>query len=183
VHPLAELRRLELLERGEIRAQGAAALCASLPGSIAVRQVDALSAALGWDRSRCRPRMIADTRGPGNALIASIESEHVTEHVTGFGERGVSSERIALAVSEDVRRYLAAGVPVGEHLADQLLLPMALGGGGTFRTLEPSLHCKTQLELLQLFIGTQASITEERPDVWRIDVQGARSKQAPESAL
>jgi RNA 3'-terminal phosphate cyclase (ATP) len=174
VQPLSELTRLDLLERGEIHARRAESLCAGISGSIGVRQVDALSAALGWDREHCRPRMISGTLGPGNALIASIESEHVTEQVTGFGERGVSSEQIAAKVSEEVRRYLAAGVPVGEHLADQLLLPLALGNGGSFRTLEPSLHCKTQLELLKLFIGAEARATEESADVWRIDVLGVR---------
>jgi RNA 3'-terminal phosphate cyclase (ATP) len=178
VQPLSELARLDLLERGEIRMQSAESLCAGLPGSIGVRQVDALSAALGWERARCRPRMIAGTRGPGNALIASIESEHVTEQITGFGERGVSSESIAARVGEEVRRYLAAGVPVGEHLADQLLLPLALGNGGSFRTLEPSLHARTQLELLKLFIAAEARATEESSGVWRIEVQGTRWKRA-----
>jgi RNA 3'-terminal phosphate cyclase (ATP) len=170
VQPLARLAGLELLDRGEIRSQSAAALCASLPGSIGVRQVDALAAALGWERARCLPRMIQDTRGPGNALIATIESEHVTEQLTGFGERGVSAESVAARVSEEARRYLAAGVPVGEHLADQLLLPLALGGGGRFRTLRPSLHCTTQVELLKLFIGAQVRAIEEGADVWRFEV-------------
>ncbi len=177
VHPLAELSRLDLLERGEVRARGAESLCAGISGSIGVRQMDALSAALGWDRAHCRPRMISGTLGPGNALIATIESEHVTEQVTGFGERGVSSEKIAAGVSEEVRRYLALGVPVGEHLADQLLLPMALGKGGSFRTLEPSLHSRTQLELLKLFIGAEARATEESAGVWRIDVHAASWKR------
>ncbi|MGC4095130.1 MAG: RNA 3'-terminal phosphate cyclase [Polyangiaceae bacterium] len=153
VHPVAQLQGLQLLERGAVRVQRAEALCAALPGSIGVRQVATLSTALGWERAQCRPRMIAGTRGPGNALIASIESEHITEQVTGFGERGVSAESVAQSVSQEVRRYLASGMPVGEHLADQLLLPMALGGGGSFRTLEPSLHCKTQLALIELFLG------------------------------
>ncbi len=48
-----------------------------------------------------------------------------------------------------MRRYLDAGVPVGEHLADQLLLPMALGTGGSFRTLEPSLHCQDSARALE----------------------------------
>lgn len=173
VEPATRLARLDVLERGQIRARTASALCASISGSIGVRQVDALSSTLGWERKDCRPLMISGTRGPGNALIATIESEHVTEQITCFGERGISSEQVAAGVSKEVQRYLAAGVPVGEHLADQLLLPMALGGGGSFRTLAPSLHCRTQLELLRLFLGTKASTTEESHDVWRIDVEAS----------
>ena len=89
VQPCDRLARLELLERGAIRARTARALCAILPGSIAVRQVDALALALGWDRQHCRPEQVARSRGPGNALLASIESEHVTELISGFGERGL----------------------------------------------------------------------------------------------
>jgi hypothetical protein len=49
---------------------------------------------------------------------------------------------------------------------------MALGNGGSFRTLEPSLHARTQLELLKLFIGAETRAVEESAGVWRIDVQG-----------
>lgn len=170
VRPAARLERLELLERGDIVATSARALVASIPASVGVREVDALCRALGWARESCHPLMISDSRGPGNALLAVIQAEHVTEVVTGFGDRGVPSERIAALVVEEVERYLAAGVPVGEHLADQLLLPMALGQGGCFLTLRPSLHCSTQLQLLELFVGVAASATQEAPDVWRIEV-------------
>ncbi len=174
VHPIERLQRLDLLERGGIRTQTARALCAAIPGSVGVRQVEALATALGWERAACRPQMVAETRGPGNALLVCIESENVTELITGFGERGVSAERIAASVAGDVRRYLAAGVPIGEHLADQLLLPLALGAGGAFRTLKPSLHFTTQLRLLAEFVGVKATAVEERDDVWTIEVDAAR---------
>jgi RNA 3'-terminal phosphate cyclase (ATP) len=60
---------------------------------------------------------------------------------------------------------------VGEHLADQLLLPLALGSGGAFRTLTPSLHSTTQLRLLEAFVGVRTSAAEEAADVWRIEVK------------
>jgi RNA 3'-terminal phosphate cyclase (ATP) len=175
VQPCRELRRLELLERGAIRAQSARALCAMLPGSIGVRQIETLLSALGWDREHCRPEQIARSRGPGNALLASVESERITELFSAFGERGVPAETVAAALVKEVQRYLSTDVPVGEHLADQLLLPMALGAGGAFRTLEPSLHCSTQVELTELFLGQRASATREANDAWRIEVPARRA--------
>ena len=174
IRPLQRIERLELLERGELGSSSARSLVASLPASIALRQLDTLAAALGWDRAACRPHMVEGSRGPGNALLAFIESEHVTEVVSGFGDRGVPSERVAAGVASEVRRYLSANVPVGEHLADQLLLPMALGEGGVFRTVEPSGHCLTQLNLLKLFLGTTSVVTREAADVWRIEIVGRR---------
>lgn len=173
VYPARQLERLELLERGEIKATSARALVAGVPPSVGLRELDALCVALGWARESCRPLMIADSRGPGNALLAVIESAHVTEVVTGFGDRGVPAEQIAALVADEVRRYLAAGVPVGEHLADQLLLPLALGQGGCFRTVEPSLHCMTQLRLLEQFVGAASAVTREARDVCRIEVDAA----------
>jgi len=114
--------------------------------------------------------MVERSRGPGNALLSFVECEHITEVVTGFGDRGVPSESVVAGVATEVARYLSANVPVGEHLADQLLLPMALGGGGVFRTVEPSRHCLTQLTLLELFLGTSSVVTAESKDVWRIGV-------------
>jgi RNA 3'-terminal phosphate cyclase (ATP) len=170
IQPAQRMARLELLERGELLKLSARALVANIPASVALRELDTLTRALGWDRAACRPQMVEDSRGPGNALLAFIESEHITEVVTGFGERGVSSERIAAGVASEVQRYLSANVPVGEHLADQLLLPMALGAGGVFRTLEPSRHCLTQLNLLELFLRTSASVTRVAEHVWQIEI-------------
>ena len=69
-----------------------------------------------------------------------------------------------------VRRYLAAGVPVEEHLADQLLLPLALAGRGSFRTLAPSSHAKTNLETIARFLDLE--ITWERcgDETWLVRV-------------
>jgi RNA 3'-terminal phosphate cyclase (ATP) len=170
IHPAPRLGRLELLQRGDIRSRRATALVAQIPPSVAVREIETLAAALGWDRSCCRPLVIKDSRGPGNALVATVQSEHVTEVFTGFGERALRAERVAEGVAQEVRRYLDAGVPLGEHLADQLLLPMALGDGGAFRTLALSDHSITQIALLRLFLGVEVTTHEEAHDAWRVEV-------------
>ena len=170
IQPTQRLGRFGTLGTGRARESVCSGAARSLPASVALRELDTLAATLGWDRSACRPQMIKDSRGPGNVLLAFIESEQITEVVSGFGERGVSSERVAAGVASEVQRYLNANVPVGEHLADQLLLPMALGEGGVFRTLSPSRHCLTQLSLLKLFLGTSAVVTREGLDVSRIEV-------------
>jgi RNA 3'-terminal phosphate cyclase (ATP) len=94
---------------------------------------------------------INGSAGPGNVLLIEIGSTHVTELFTGFGEHGVRAEQVAAHVIEDVRSYLAAGVPVGRHLADQLLVPMAMAGAGSFRTQALSRHAQTNIEVVQQF--------------------------------
>jgi RNA 3'-terminal phosphate cyclase (ATP) len=169
VSPKEAAAPLALLDRGELVAHRARALVANVPGSVAAREIATLCAELGWDPACGRPEMVKSP-GPGNALVVEIEHANVTEVFIGFGERGVSAESVARGVAREVKRYLAAGVPVGEHLADQLLLPMALGPGGAFRTVAPSMHLRTQMDVLRMFLGIDVTATEEASDVWRIDV-------------
>lgn len=77
---------------------------------------------------------------------------NITEVFTGLGERGVLAETVAENVIQEVRDYLAAGVPVGEHLADQLLIPLALAGSGSFLTGNVSRHTRTNIEVISKFI-------------------------------
>jgi RNA 3'-terminal phosphate cyclase (ATP) len=169
----APLTRLELPARGEIRGRLVVAMVANLPGAIARRELDAAAAVLGWDPSCLRIQVIKGAPGPGNVVTIRVESEHVTEVFIGFGEKGVRAETVAERAATEARAYLDAGVPVGEHLADQLLLPMALAGGGSFRTVAPSSHTRTQIELLEQMLGARTTVTE-RDGAFDVEVRAAR---------
>lgn len=167
IEPTSELKALSLLERGPILSQRAWAMVSHLPEHIAQRELNVIGQQLGLPASALQLRQV-DAKGPGNAVTVLVESEHVTEVFVGIGERGVRAETVAEGVVTAVRRYLAAGVPVGEYLADQLLLPLALAGGGSFVTLCPSRHTITNIDVLELFIGKRLSCEEMGSDRWRI---------------
>ena len=100
----------------------------------------------------------------------AIEAEHVTEVFTGFGERGRPAEEVAKAAVEGAKCWIEADVPVDEHLADQLLIPLALAGGGSFRTTRPSLHTTTNAEVIQRFLPVNIRMEQESEQAWRINV-------------
>ena len=171
VEPCTRLTPLTLLDRGDVtvRARG---LVASLPGGIAKRELHVVRERLGLDRTLCHMEAIETSVGPGNILLIELSSAEVTEVVTGFGMKGVSAERVASNACDEVEAYLEAGVPVGIHLADQLLVPIALAGGGAFRTLTPSAHTTTNADVIRKFLDVPISITQEqgRADVYRVAV-------------
>jgi RNA 3'-terminal phosphate cyclase (ATP) len=154
----ARLGRLELLERGAIGRCLAEAYVAALPAHVGERELDVLGRVLGWPRERLHLRALPNDVGPGNALTVTIEHEHVTEVVTAFGERGVRAEDVAQQAAQEAGAYLSAQAPVGEHLADQLLLPMALGDGGRFRTLLSTAHLRSNALIIELFTGRKVGI-------------------------
>jgi RNA 3'-terminal phosphate cyclase (ATP) len=100
-----------------------------------------------------------------------VQSEHVTEVFTGFGERGVPAEHVAGSVVKPVREYLASGVPVGRYLADQLMIPMALAGGGELMTLPLSRHSTTNIEVVKKFLDTDVTVRRIERSTWHVRIE------------
>lgn len=176
IEPSAALGKLSLLERGDTRID-ARAIVASLSDSIATRELRIVRERLNLAREQCRVESIDSSIGPGNILVIAIESETVTEVVTGFGERGVSAEKVASDACDEAQAYLAAGVPVGIHLADQLLIPMALAGGGTFRTLTPTRHTVTNADVIRRFLDVPIAVEAEGDGIHRVSVGSIDKEQ------
>jgi RNA 3'-terminal phosphate cyclase (ATP) len=175
IRPCPTLASLTLLERGEIRRRRVRALVANLPRHIAERECQTIAARSGWDASSWTVEELRGTLGPGNAAMIELAYDSVTEVFTAFGEKGVRAEQIGARVWEAAARYLEAGVPVGEHLADQLLLPLGIGahqgtGGGEFRTLEPSPHSTTHIAVLRQFLDVDVATEQHGPDDWIVRV-------------
>ena len=80
---------------------------------------------------------------------------------TGFGEAGTAAEAVAERPAKEALRYLAANVPVGSCLADQLMPIMALGAGGSFRTLALSRHARTNIEVIRQFLDVHIDTIDE----------------------
>ncbi len=170
VEPEPSLGRLDLLERGAVLKKSVVATVANLPRAIAQRELEAANEVLGWDRESLRIDALKGAPGPGNVVSIVIESEHVTEVVTSFGEKGRPAEIVGASAAREALAYLEAGVPVGPHLADQLLLPMALAGGGSFRTITPSSHTTTHLRLLEQILGVRSRVEPLGKGAWEIEV-------------
>ena len=119
---------------------------------------------LGWSGLHVRPHSV-QSRGPGNVLLLTAIHEHVTEVTAGFGARRKSAEGVANDAIREMRAYLEHDAPVGPHLADQLIIPIALAGG-TFRATEMTLHSETNIDVCNRFLErqVQAMRDEERRD-------------------
>lgn len=166
IRPEAGLRELDLVERGRIVRRLARGIVSKLPLHIAQREVDCIRRKMS-PADDCIETDQVDSPGPGNVVLLEIESQHVTEVFTGFGQKGRTAEKVAAGVVREAKRYLEAGVPVGEHLADQLLVPMALAGG-RFRTLAPTAHMITNIETIERFLDVRIQIREVEPEVHEV---------------
>ena len=158
IAPAKRLARLELQSRGAIVSRCARAVVANLPYAIAQREVQTVARELGWGEECLQAHTLSGSIGPGNAVSVIVESEHVTDVFTAFGERGVPAERVAQKAAVQAKRYLDSDAAVGEHLADQLLLPMAVGEGGTFTTTPLTGHSTTNIEVIRKFVDVAIEV-------------------------
>lgn len=166
------LRPLALAERGRILARRGRAYVSSLPVHIAERELATMAAHLSLDERALETVDVPDPVGPGNALVVAVQSAEVTEVFSGIGRRGVPAERVAEEVVDEVRQYEEAHVPVGPHLADQLLVPLALAGGGTFRTMGLTTHARTVAALIPRFLDSTTDFRAHPKGGWEAAVQG-----------
>ena len=158
VEPVAELQPLDLTERGPLRRVRARSIVANLPRHIAERELATLREGLPVELDETRIET-PSARGAGNALLLELAYEHVTTVVSGIGEKGTPAEDVEMGVVDEARDYIAADAPVDPHLADQLLLPLALGGG-RFRTTTLTAHTHTNAAVVERFLGSTFSVAE-----------------------
>jgi RNA 3'-terminal phosphate cyclase (ATP) len=170
IAPAKQLRRLQVDERGEIIARRARAVVSNLPYEIAQREARTAGEDLGWPADCLQAHTLNGSVGPGNAISIFVTSEQVTDVFTAFGARGVRAEDVAHDAAGQAKRYIDSGAAIGEHLADQLLLPMAIGEGGSFTTTPLSAHATTNIAVIRRFLDTSVTVEDISAGVTRVRV-------------
>lgn len=156
--PVAAWRPLHLNSRGDLRRQSAVGVVAGVPAEVAKREMQRAASQLGVLDEELR--VLPSNEGPGNVLLLVLEYAEMTEVISACGERGVPAETVADRAAREARLFRDSGVPVGEHLADQLLLPMALAGQGSFTTHALSSHLMTNCKVIEAFLPVRFAFEE-----------------------
>ena len=147
VSPVASFNTLQLGERGNIVQMRGEVLLAGVPRHVAEREIATLAGSFSLHEQNIHnlPR----DQGP-----------NITERFFVVGEKRVSAEVVAAQLVKEVKRYLASTAAVGEYLADQLVLPMALAGAGEFTVAHPSCHLLTNIAVVERFLPVRFSLIE-----------------------
>lgn len=177
ITPVEKLKGLVIVERGELTAKRVTAVVSQIDASVATRECETIRRRTGWDAKAFQTINVQNPVGPGNVVLVELESEQVTEVVIGYGRPGLRAEQVARGVVRAARGYISAEVPVGEYLADQLLLPMGLaaaeGEVSRFRTVKPSLHTTTHVQLLKMFLPIEIDMEKTARGHFLITVRPA----------
>ncbi|MDZ4834769.1 MAG: RNA 3'-terminal phosphate cyclase [Candidatus Melainabacteria bacterium] len=169
IQPTGKLIPLHLKEKGAIKAVNARALVVKLPDEIGNRELRVLESELSQLNEK-NVLVVEEGRSAGNVVTVEIVSDALTETVTAIGERGVKAEQVAHTAAVEANHYLASQAAVGEHLCDQLLLPMALAGEGSFLTSVLSAHTTTNIAVIQKFLNVEIETESIAPGLFSVKV-------------
>lgn len=169
IYPNQGLSSLQLMERGEVRKEEVVVTQANIPERVADSILAYIKEKAFIKDENLKKKMVQSV-GPGNILSVRLAMDHVTEVFESIGERGLRAETVVNRAVEQFRKYLCATAPVGEYLADQLVVPMILGGGGRFRACEYSEHLNTNISVVKQLTGVNIDVKKENQNDWTIQV-------------
>ena len=170
IAPSKSMTPLHLRERGNLKRTTARAVISAIPSGVAERELRVAARYFALNEESLEHRTVRPAVGPGNALMIVFEFDKHTEIFTGFGERGVSAEQVGERVCREAKTFLESKAAVGEFLADQLLLPMALAGAGEFSTTKPSDHTRSNAALIEKFLPVEFDFRELKDNYWLASV-------------
>lgn len=167
----SRLSPLILEDRGQLVSQQAQALLAGLPESIGTRELNQVTQRLGWSQDNLHTVQLQKAQGPGNVVLIEQQYEAVTEMFAAFGQSRVRAEQVANHAIDELLTFEHSGAAVGEHLADQLLLPLVLAGSGRFTCLHASEHLLSNAEVIQRFCPVRIVIEPLSGDCYQVRLE------------
>jgi len=83
-----------------------------------------------------------------------------------LGEQGKMAESVGEEAALSLIKEIESKSPVDKHLADQLLLFMAMFGSSKIKVSEITEHCKTNIYAIQKFLGEIFEINEQENEIF-----------------
>lgn len=168
IQPIQCLLPIDLLERGMANGRSACAIVNRVPWAVGERELVVARQRLELEDAATEVICQKTAEGSGNIVFVELDFEKITEQFCAIGQTGIPAEKVAIKACSEAERYLKTDAPVGDYLGDQLLLPFALAGAGSFRCVALTQHFKTNTEVIQQFLNIQINTLREERLAWKI---------------
>jgi RNA 3'-terminal phosphate cyclase (ATP) len=175
ISPCRALQPLHYNRRGDVLAVQAYVTTGSLPEHVGMRGAAAVEANLP-EFARQLHVTIADkpSYGPGAAVLLIATCDGGLGGFSALGARGKRMEIVSEEACQEFREWWKTGAACDEHLADQLVLPLALAAGESRWSMPViSEHLRTVLWVTQQFLPITATLQEGSGGMATITLRGA----------
>lgn len=160
----AQLAGIDMQERGRPERVFGTAVGCNLPSHIPQRMANRALNLLGSQLEvplDIRPQRTRST-STGAGIFLAVEYSNGRGGFGSIGRQGMPSEAVAERAITDLLNFHESGAAVDYHLADQLVLPLALADGASaIRTDQITSHCRTAVDVVREFIDRRIEIDEQ----------------------
>lgn len=165
---------IDLTERGELRRLRGISALSNLPMHIAERQKKRAAGFLRHHGFDPQIEIInAPSAGQGTLLFLVAEYENIVAGFTSLGARGKRAEKVAEEACQEFLAYHESGACLDKHLADQLILPLALAKGqSSLTTSKISQHLLTNVWVVERFLDVRFEVEGEEGCPGKVMVRG-----------
>jgi len=176
--PVDKVNPIILTERGEIEGVEGISYCSKLPRHVAERQAKSAKLYLahhGFNEASIEVVTDTNTVSPGSGLVLWAKSSlGAIIGADSLGERRKKAEQVGKEAARQLLSQLERTKPVDKHLADQLIVWMALADGiSRIECTELTLHAMTAIELCETIVGAEFEITGRLGAPSTIECRGA----------
>jgi RNA 3'-terminal phosphate cyclase (ATP) len=135
---------------------------ANLPADIAARMRAAALERLGEMPAHVDTAVLgsAEAFGQGGAIVVWARTGLTVLGAGRIAQRGVRAETLGDAAGAELAADLAAGAALDVHAADQILVYLALAGGGRYTTRTVTSHARTAMWLIEQFLPVRFEVGE-----------------------
>lgn len=173
IEPVKSLRPLDLTVRGELQHVFCTSAVSNLPMDIANRQLDrGLMRIHAMGVPADGEAVDYPSPGKGTTFFILAQYANVTAGFSSLGKLGKPAEKVADDACEEFRRYHATEGAIDPHLADQLVLPLALASGPSrFATSRVTRHLLTNIWVAQQFLPARFEVIGTEGQSGAVSVQ------------
>jgi RNA 3'-terminal phosphate cyclase (ATP) len=173
--PGTPVQALDFSERGKLVSLKAYVTTGNLPAHVSERGAATVERFMkGVGRKVEVERRELSSLSPGAAVTLAAECEGGFAGFSALGERGKPMEEVAAEPCEAFMAWWKSGAACDEHLADQLVLPLAWARGESrWTTPMVTEHLRTVLWLTAQFLPLEYRLEPQDEGCTRVVVQGA----------
>jgi len=163
VEPIERLRPVHLMEPGRLKGIKIISAASNLPEHVAKRQAQRAKDRL---KSLGVPLeteiLFPESLDQGSFIMLIPRLEKGKAGFSALGERGKPAESVADEALDRLFAYLDTQTAIDEHLADQLILPMAIAEGeSSFSTCRLTQHLLTNIWVVKHFLRVEFRVEGE----------------------
>ena len=175
------LSPLTLTTRGSLKGINCLAAVIGLPNSIAEREKAQAEKKLADLKLEVKSEIRTSSGlSSGNLFLLWAEYENCLAGFSSLGELGKPAERVADETIDEFLKFNAGEAAVERHLADQLLLYLALAKGrSTLKVQEVTKHLDTVRLVIEQFLPVKFEITNDLVSVEGIGLEPGKQAEEP----